>query len=169
MKSGSYWRPHEIAFANVTIFAASLPRVYCACTTFMEMLWRLAHDHRDPTAFSLRSRSDRRTLAFVLSMLKTNAVTRRSLATMATTARCLAFLPRFYHVYSTLMAILARSGPIFRRRRRAVRTPPRCDGGIMEYAAVFKYTHVLLFFQLSMDIMFKSVKCYWTILMYSFN
>ena len=49
---------------------------------------------------------------------------------MATTARCLAFLPRFYHVYPTPMAILARSGPIFRRRRRAVRTPPRCDGGI---------------------------------------
>ena len=47
-----------------------------------------------------------------------------------TTARCLAFLPRFYHVYITLMATLARSGPIFRRRRRAVRTPPRCDKGI---------------------------------------
>ena len=30
------------------------------------------------------------------------------------------------------MAILARSGPIFRRRRRAVRTPPRCDGGITD-------------------------------------
>ena len=95
----------------------------------MEMLRRLAHDLRDPTAFSPRSRLDRRTLAFVLSMLKTNAVTRRSLATMATTARCLAFLPRFYHVYTTLMATLARSRPIFRRRRRAVRTPPRCDGG----------------------------------------
>ena len=90
-----------------------LPRVYCACTTFMEMLRRLAHDHRDPTAFSPRSRSDRRTLA-----------------TMATTARCLTFLPRLYHVYTTLMATLARSGPIFRRRRRTVRTPPRCDGGI---------------------------------------
>ena len=112
-----------MAFANVTIFAESLPRVYCACTTFMEMLRRLAHDLRDPTAFSPRSRLDRRTLAFVLSMLKINAVTRRSLATMATTARCLAFLPRFYHVYTTLMATLARSGPIFRRRRRAVRTP----------------------------------------------
>ena len=37
---------------------------------------------------------------------------------------------RFYHVSTTLMATLARSGPIFRRRRRAVRTPPRCDGGI---------------------------------------
>ena len=96
----------------------------------MEMLRRLAHDLRDPTAFSPRSRLDRRTLAFVLSMLKTNAVTRRSLATMATTARCLAFLPRSYHVYTTLMAILGRSGPIFRRRRRAVGTPPRCDGGI---------------------------------------
>ena len=31
------------------------------------------------------------------------------------------------------MATLARSGPIFRRRRRAVRTPPRCDGGITIY------------------------------------
>ena len=96
----------------------------------MEMLRRLAHDLRDPTAFSPRSRSDRRTLAFVLSMFKTNAVTRRSLATMATTSRCLAFLPRYYHVYTTLMATWARSGPIFRPRRRAVRTPPRCEGGI---------------------------------------
>ena len=68
-------------------FAASLPRVYCACTTFMEMLRRLSHDLRDPTAFSPRSRSDRRTFAFVLNMLKTNAVTRRSLATMATISR----------------------------------------------------------------------------------
>ena len=32
-ETGSYWGPHEIAFANVTIFAASLPRVYCACAT----------------------------------------------------------------------------------------------------------------------------------------
>ena len=58
---------------HLQIFAASLPRVYCACTTSMEMLRRLAHDLRDPTAFSPRSRLDRRTLAFVLSMLKTNA------------------------------------------------------------------------------------------------
>ena len=112
--------------------------MYCACTTFMEMLRRLAHDHRDPTAFSPRSRSDRRTLAFALSMLKTNAVTRRSLATVATTARCLAFLPRLYHVSTTLMATLARSGPIFRRRRHAVRTPPRCDGGITKHSNAFR-------------------------------
>ena len=44
-------------------------------------------------------------------MLKTNSVTRRSLATVATTARCLAFSPRLYHAYATL----ARSGSIFRR------------------------------------------------------
>ena len=51
---GVVLRTHEIAFANVTIFAASLPRVYCACTTFMEMLRCLAHDLRDPTAFQVR-------------------------------------------------------------------------------------------------------------------
>ena len=133
MESGSCWGPHDIAFASVTIFAASLPRVYCACSTSMEMLRRLAHDLRDPTAFSPRSRLDRRTLAFVLSMLKTNAVTRRSLAiigdhgdhsTMSGVSTT--FLPRFCHAYGDL----GRSGPIFRRRRRAVRTPPRCDGGI---------------------------------------
>ena len=114
----------------------------------MEMLRRLAHDLRDPTAFSPRSRLDRRTLAFVLSMLKTNAVTRRSLATMATTARCLAFLPRFYHVYATLMATLARSVPIFRRRRRAVGTPPRCDGGII-HSVENKYKIAERHFQIS--------------------
>ena len=138
MESGSCWGPHDIAFANVTIFAASLPRVYCACTTSMEMLWRLAHDLRDPTAFSPRSRWDCRTLALFWACSKQTPWLGdhwRSLATMATTARCLAFLPRLYHVYTTLMAILARSGPIFRRRRRAVRTPPRCDGGITELAS----------------------------------
>ena len=46
----------------------------------MEMLRRLSRDLRDSTTFSPRSRSDRRTLAFVLNMLKTNAVARRSLA-----------------------------------------------------------------------------------------
>ena len=80
------------------VFATRVLRVY-----YVEMLRRLAHDLRDPTAFSPRSRSDRRTVAFVLSMLKTNALTRRSLATMATTARCLTFLPRFYHVSTTFL------------------------------------------------------------------
>ena len=43
-------------------------------------------------------------------------------------------------VSTTPMAILARSGPIFRRRRRAVRTPPRCDGGIIHSAITDRAT-----------------------------
>jgi hypothetical protein len=87
-------------------FSQRLCHVYCACTTFMEMLRRLSHDLHDHTAFS-RSMSDRRTLAFVLNRLKTSAVTRRSLATMATTARCLPFPPRLYHAYGDLDALWA--------------------------------------------------------------
>ena len=91
------------------------------------MLRRLSHDLRDPTAFSPRSRSDCTTFAFVfvLNMLKTNAVTRRSLATMATIARCLAFPTRLYHAYGDLDALWAHF-----RRSSAVRTPPRSDGGV---------------------------------------
>ena len=87
-----------------TTLASSL-RVYCAYTTSMEMLRRLSYDLHDPTALSLRFRSDRRTSAFVLNMLKTNAVTRRSSATMAITVRCLAFLPRFYYAYGVLVTL----------------------------------------------------------------
>ena len=56
---------------------------------------------------------------------------------------------RFYHVSTTLMATLARSGPSFRRRRHAVRTPPRCDGGI-----IIQYTYVInsLILQLEISI-----------------
>ena len=50
----------------------------------------------------------------------------------------------FYHVYTTLMATLARSGPIFRRRRRAVRTPPWCDGDITHSPLVGKVLRVFL-------------------------
>ena len=101
-------------------------------TTFMEMLRRLAHDLRDPTVFSPLSRSDRRTLAFVLSMLKTNAVTRRSLANMATTARCLAYLPRLYHAYGDIGALWAHFSSPY---RSAVRMPPRYDGGFRVYTS----------------------------------
>ena len=85
---------------------------------------RLAHDLRDPTAFSPRSRLDRRTLAFVLII--GDHGDHSTMSGVSTT-----FLPRLYHAY-LLMAILARSGPIFRHRRRAVRTPNRCDGGITQ-------------------------------------
>ena len=115
------------------VFATRVLRMYYVYGDVTTLGSRPSRPHRGLTAFQV----DRRTLAFVLSMLKTNAVTRRSLATMATTARCLAFLPRFYHVYTSLMATLARSGPIFRRRRRAVRTPPRCDGGITGLSKVW--------------------------------
>ena len=148
----SWWGRHEIGVVLRTswnclckcnhfrgVFATRVLRVY-----YYIRLWRSYDAWLTTFATPPRSRSDRRTLAFVLSMLKTNAVTRRSLATMATTARCLAFLPRLYHVYTTfiprlyhvyttLMETLARSGHIFRRRRRAVRTPPRCDGGPIFY------------------------------------
>lgn len=40
-------------------------RVYCAYTTSMGILRRLSYDLHDPTALSLRSRSDRQTSAFL--------------------------------------------------------------------------------------------------------
>ena len=135
----SWWERHEIGVVLRTprnclrkcnhfraVFATRVLRVYYVYGDVTTLGAWPSRPHRVLTAFQVRSPN----LGFVLSMLKANPVTRRSLATMATTARYLAFLPRFYHVYATLMATLARSGPIFRRRRRAVRTPPRCDGGI---------------------------------------
>ena len=106
-----------LACANVTIFAASLPRVYCACTTFMEMLRRLAHDLRVPSAFQVRSPNLGVCFEHVQNKRRDSAIIgdHGDHSTMSGVS-----IPRF----------LARSGPIFRRRRRAVRTPPRCDGGI---------------------------------------
>ena len=92
-------------------------RLCHACTTFIEMLLtryflgvcRVCFEHH-----------------------ATDVVTRRSLAT---TARCLAFPPHIV-TYTTFMATLARSGPIFRRRCSTVRTPPRSEGGIRDYYRV---------------------------------
>ena len=42
----------------------------------------------------------------------------------------------FYHVNTTHMGTLACSGPIFRRRRSAARTPPWYDGGLTKRAMI---------------------------------
>ena len=92
-----------IAFANVTIFAASLPRVYCACTTSMEMLRRLAHDLRDPTAFQVRSPN--LGVCFAQNKRRDSAIIgdhgdHSTMSGVSTT-----FIPRLYHAYGDLGAL----------------------------------------------------------------
>ena len=59
MKSGSCWGPHEIAFANVTIFAASFAtrvlRVYYVYGDVTTLGSRPSRPHRVLTAFQVRS------------------------------------------------------------------------------------------------------------------
>ena len=107
MVSGSCWGPHDIAFANVTIFAASLPRVYCACTTSMEMLRRLAHDLRDAWLTAFQVRSPNLGVCFEHAQNK-----RRDSAIIGDHWR--PWRPqhdvwRFYHVYTTFIPRLWRS------------------------------------------------------------
>ena len=142
----SWWGRHEIGVVLRTpwnclckcnhfrgVFATRVLRVYYVYGDVTTLGSRPSRPHRVLTAFQVRSPDLGVCFEHVQNKRRDSAIIGdhwRSLATMATTARCLACLPRFYHVYTTLMATLARSGPIFRRRRRAVRTPPRCDGGI---------------------------------------
>ena len=116
------------------VFAMRVLRVYYVYGDVTTLGSRPSRPHRVLTAFQVRSPNLGVCFEHAQNKRRVTAIIGdhwRSLATMATTARCLAFLPRFYHVYATRMATLARSGPIYRRRRRAVRTPPRCDGGII--------------------------------------
>ena len=87
-------------------------RLCHVCTTRVLRLWRCydawlttfatpPRSHRVLTAFQIRSPN--------LGICFEHAQNKRSLATMATTARCLAFLPRSYHTYGDLGALLAHS------------------------------------------------------------
>ena len=146
LSSGVY-RRFRGALTSLIGFLLRVFYVYHDCTV---TLWRFYHvfsatiktgqifGNFKERRCKRNKRSDRRTSAFVLNILKTNAVALRSSTTMAITTYD---VWRFYRAFTTLMASLALSVTIFGRRRSAVGTPLRCDGTMTNEPILLYVSH----------------------------
>ena len=137
----SWWERHEIGVVLRTprnclckcnhfrgVFATRVLRVYYVYGDVTTLGARPSRPHRVLTAFQVRSPNLGVCFEHAQNKRRDSAIIGDHGDHSTISGASTTFLPRLYHVYTTFMATLARSGPIFRRRRRAVRTPPRCDG-----------------------------------------